>query len=210
VLDPTSRTVRFTAPGVELDPGGIGKGYAVDRVVRVLRESGITSALVDAGASTIRALGAPPGKEGWPVQIPRPKNRQQSVSTVFLRDNSLSTSGNYEKFFKLNGRLYCHIMDPRTGEPVQNMLQTTVIAPQAVDSDALSTAMFVMGPGTGTELLRSVPQAEVLWITDDSSTTHMITWNWPSEIPGAITAGDYLASQSRVMRKSKQGGSSHP
>src|SRR5262249_42635422 len=114
VLDPTARTGRFTAPGVELDLGAIGKGYAVDRVVAVLKEAGVTSALVDAGSSTLYALGAPPDKPGWTVRVPRPGNRTQTLTTVLLSNQSLSTSGSYEKFFRLNGRTYCHIMNPRT------------------------------------------------------------------------------------------------
>src|SRR5215510_4269145 len=128
-LDTATRTVHFARKGVELDLGAIGKGYTVDRMVNVLREAGIQSALVDAGSSTLYALGAPPGKNGWTVRVPHPGHRDQTVSTVLLRDASLSTSGSYEKFFRLNGRIYCHILDPHTGRPVEGMLQTSVIAP---------------------------------------------------------------------------------
>ena len=188
-LTPASRTVRFTVPGVELDPGGIGKGFAVDSVVALLRESGVTSALIDAGSSSIYALGAPPHEKGWKVQIPRPEDRSKSISSVFLRDESLSTSGNYEKFFRLNGHTYCHIMDPRTGEPVQGTLQTTVITPRATDSDALSTAMFVMGPAKGKKLLQSVAGARGLWILGDSETTRIAAWHWPGDIHGSVQPG---------------------
>jgi thiamine biosynthesis lipoprotein len=183
-LNTKLRTVRFTTPGVELDPGGIGKGFAVDSVVALLRESGVTAALVDAGSSSIYALGAPPHEKGWRVQIPRPEDRSKSISTVFLRDTSLSTSGNYEKLFLLNGHVYCHIMDPRSGEPVQGMLQTTVITPLATDSDALSTAMFVMGPTEGGKLLQSVPGASGLWILGDSKTRRIVAWRWRDGRPG--------------------------
>jgi thiamine biosynthesis lipoprotein len=177
-LDSKLRTVRFTVPGVELDPGGIGKGFAVDNVVALLRENGVTSALIDAGSSSIYALGAPPHERGWKVQVPQPEDRSKSISTIFLRNNSLSTSGNYEKFFQLNGKFYCHIMDPRSGAPVQGTLQTTVIAPLATDSDALSTAMFVMGPAGGVKLLQSVPGASGLWILGEQKTTRIVRWRW--------------------------------
>jgi thiamine biosynthesis lipoprotein len=225
-LDPASRTVRFQTAGMELDPGGIGKGYAVDQVVSLLRESGVQSALIDAGSSTIYALGAPPGKNGWPVQIPRPENRKRSVTTVLLRDTSLSTSGNYEKFFTLNGRLYCHIMDPRTGMPVEGMLQTTVIVPQATDSDALSTAMFVMGPARGAKLLQSLPSASGLWIMGrPKAATRMFTWQWPTKIPGATEVRGLAPSKDSAvhnsqardskfrdskLRISRSGGCNHP
>lgn len=178
-LDPELRTVEFRSPGMELDPGGIGKGYAVDQVVAVLRDAGIASALIDAGSSTLYALGTPPGKTGWKVLVPKPADRAHAISEVLLRDNSLSTSGSYEKFFRLDGRTYCHIMDPRTGSPVQGMLQTTVIAATGTDSDALSTAMFVMGPAAGRRLLESMPGTSAIWITGSADDPRIEQWSWP-------------------------------
>jgi len=181
-LDPAHRTVKFLIPGMELDPGGIGKGYAVDQVARVLREASISVALIDAGSSTLYALGAPPGKNGWRVLVPKPGDRSHSISEVFLRDTSLSTSGSYEKFFRLEGRTYCHIMDPRTGSPVQGMLQTTVIAATGTDSDALSTAMFVMGPIAGRNLLQSMPGTSGIWITEGLDRLHIEQLRWPGRL----------------------------
>jgi len=178
-LDPANRTVRFSKPGVELDLGAIGKGYTVDRIVSILREAGIESALVDAGSSTLYALGAPPGKNGWVVRVPRPGHRDQTVSTVLLRDASLSTSGSYEKFFRLNGRIYCHILNPHTGRPVEGMLQTSVIARDGTTTDALSTSMFVMGPQAGKALLSTSPGAAGLWITGQAASPQLLPWNWP-------------------------------
>jgi thiamine biosynthesis lipoprotein len=165
-LDPETRAVRFLGP-VELDLGGIGKGYAVDRVGALLRESGVRAALVSSGSSSIYALGAPPGEAGWLVRVPDPVDRSRPLATVRLRDQSLSTSGNYEKFFRLGGRTYCHIVDPRTGAPVEGMLQTTVIAPTATESDALSTALFVLGPEAGGRLLREHAGASALLVTEE-------------------------------------------
>lgn len=181
-LDPKARTVRFLLPGMDLDPGGIGKGYAVDRAAAVLRDAGVKSALVDSGSSSMFAIGAPPGKTGWPVQIPKPGNRSQAISSIELRDVSLSTSGNYEKFFELDGRAYCHIMNPRTGEPVQGMLQTTVIAREATDTDALSTAMFVMGSTAGKQWLERVPGSSAFWVEGDAHTERITTLRWPNFI----------------------------
>jgi len=178
-LDPPNRTVHFAKPGMELDLGAIGKGYTVDQMVNVLREAGIQSALVDAGSSTLYALGAPPDKNGWVVRVPRPAHRDQIVSTVLLRDASLSTSGSYEKFFRLNGRVYCHILNPHTGSPVEGMLQTSVIARDGTTTDALSTSMFVLGPHAGKALLSSVPGAAGLWITGETASPQMVRWNWP-------------------------------
>jgi FAD:protein FMN transferase len=178
-LDAANRTVHFSKPGMELDLGAIGKGYTVDRMVNVLREAGIRSALVDAGSSTLYALGAPPGKDGWTVRVPRPGHRDQTVSTVLLRDASLSTSGNYEKFFQLNGRVYCHILDPHTGAPVQGMLQTSVIAHDGTTTDALSTSMFVLGPQAGKALLSTFPGAAGFWLTGETASPQIVRFNWP-------------------------------
>jgi FAD:protein FMN transferase len=194
VLDPATRTVRFFLPALELDLGGIGKGYAVDSVVALLREMGVKSALLDAGSSTIYAIGAPPGKPGWNVRVPQPGNRLQTISTVVLRDTSLSTSGTYEKFFCLHGHIYGHIMNPQTGEPVQGVLQTTVIAPEATDSDALSTAVFVMGPVRGKRLLQGVAGARAFWVLGNPQVPRTATWRWPGRDCGNPMANCAVSS----------------
>jgi len=145
VLDGANRTVRFARPGVELDPGGIGKGYAVDRMIEVLKQYGIRTALVSASGSSIYGLGAPPGEKGWKVQIRDPKDQSKSVAEVYLKDESMSTSGNYEKFFRAEGKIYSHIMDPRTGWPAQGVLSVSVVAPRTLDSEAWTKPLFVNG-----------------------------------------------------------------
>ena len=152
-LDPAQRTVRFLAAGIELDPGGIGKGYAVDRAVRILRAKHVSAALVSAGSSTIYAMGAPAGEVGWKVRVPSPHPEGGTISTVILRDTSLSTANLSEKNFVHDGQLYGAIMNPRTLQPVRGMLQVTVISPSATDSDALSNALFVSGPDDRASLL---------------------------------------------------------
>ncbi len=144
-LDSAHSSVRFAQRGVEIDPGGIGKGYAVDRIASVLKANGIQSALVSAAGSSIYALGTPPGEPGWQLQIKDPKNPSKSVATVALKDASMSTSGNYEKFFYAEGKLYSHIMDPRTGFPSQGMLQASVISPNTIDSEAWTKPYYIMG-----------------------------------------------------------------
>jgi thiamine biosynthesis lipoprotein len=145
LLDAANGTVRFAQPGVELDPGGIGKGYAVDRMVEVLKQYGIRTALVSASGSSIYGLGAPPGEKGWRVQIRDPKNESQSVAEVYLKDESMSTSGNYEKFFRAEGKIYSHIMDPRTGWPAQGALSVSAVTPRTLDSEAWTKPLFVNG-----------------------------------------------------------------
>jgi len=144
-LDPEHRTVSFTQKGVELDPGGIGKGYAVDRMVAILKEKGIHSALITAGGSSIYALGAPPAEPGWTIDIKNPFDESKSEAEVVLKDQSMSTSGSYEKFFTADGKIYSHIMDPRTGFPAQGMISVSVITSRTIDSEAWTKPFFING-----------------------------------------------------------------
>lgn len=144
-LDPAAQTVRFRKKGVEMDPGGIGKGFAVDRMVQILRQNGIRTALVSASGSSIFALGAPPNEDGWHIEIKDPRDLSRAVTEVVLKDQSLSTSGSYEKFFKAEGRVYSHIMDPRTGYPSKGMLSVSVITPLTIDSEAWTKPLFING-----------------------------------------------------------------
>jgi ApbE family protein len=143
-LDPARRTIHFDVPGIELDLGGIAKGYAVDLAVRVLRDNGITSAFVSSGMSSIYALGAPPGEKGWKITLRDPFDEKKAADVAYLKNYSMSVSGNYNKFFKLGGKMYSHIMDPHTGMPVEGMLSTTVFVATGTDSDALSK-LYVLG-----------------------------------------------------------------
>jgi len=143
-LDARKRTVRFARPGVEIDPGGVGKGYAVDRMVEVLRARGIRNALVAASGSSIFGLGNPPEEpRGWPVSIADPWDHRKNAAQVFLKDVSLSTSGSYEKSFRAGGRRYSHIMDPRSGAPAEGAVQVTVIAPRTIDSEVWAKPYFI-------------------------------------------------------------------
>ena len=145
-LDAAAGTVWFDRPGVELDPGGIGKGYAVDRMVEVLKRYGVESALVAGSDSSIYAMGAPPNEpRGWAVEIKDPWNQARTAATVFLKDTSLSTSGSYEKFFRAEGRIYAHIMDPRTGYPARGSVAVSVIARRTLDSEVWAKPYFVNG-----------------------------------------------------------------
>jgi len=160
-LSETDFTVRFTRPGVMLDLGALGKGYAVDCAVEILREAGMTRALIHGGTSTAYGLGAPPGAEHWTVALPRPEfgpqllvpgaapgpDLPQAVLTrVGLRDEALSVSAIWGRSFAAGDRTYGHVMDPRVGAPVEGAVMAAVVAPSAADSDALSTALLVLGP----------------------------------------------------------------
>jgi len=144
-LNRANHSVRFLRSGMNIDPGGIGKGYAVDRMINILKEYGVKSALISAARSSIYALGTPPGEPGWRAQIRDPKDGSKVATEVLLRDESMSTSGNYEKFFMAEGQLYSHIMDPRTGFPAQGMIQVSVITPRCIDSEAWTKPVYIQG-----------------------------------------------------------------
>ena len=163
LLDRGAGIVRFDRPGVGLDLGGIGKGYAVDRVVALLRQRGVASALVNLGGSSVYGLGAPPGKEAWEIGIQDPAAPGKTARTVRLRDRALSVSGGYERFFEKDGVTYSHIMDPRTGRPVQGILSVAVLSDSATDGDALDDVLIVQGPEASRARLSFFPGTEAFF-----------------------------------------------
>jgi thiamine biosynthesis lipoprotein len=178
-LDPETRTISFTNhQPMELDPGSIGKGFAVDSVVKLLRDHGVTSAFISAGGSTLYAIGTVPGAAGWPVDIPDPRVPGKIATSILLKDTSLSTGACTEKFFIKNGHRYCHIFDPRSMRPVEGMLQTTVIDPSATDSDALSTVVFVLDPSASRRVLASRPETQALIFSQSPSQPPCVSINW--------------------------------
>lgn len=161
-LERNARTVAFDQPGLELDLGAIGKGYAVDRVVDLLRAQGVTRALISSGSSSIYALGAPPGELGWQVSLRHPLDRRKPARILRLRNLSISISGTQEQRFAQDGKMVGHLLDARTGMPVENMLMTVVLAETNTASDALSTAFFVAGTDQTRAYLESHPNLTVL------------------------------------------------
>ncbi len=173
ILDPATRSIRFDAPGVELDLGGIAKGYAIDRVVALLRARGISAALISAGGSTIYGLGAPPSPapsarrsgqvevlDGWKVAVQDPTDARKIARTVVLKDRVLSVAGSSEKSFEVDGVRYSHIMDPRTGMPAQGMLSVAVLTNSGTAGDALDDAFFVLGPEGTRKMLDRLTRTE--------------------------------------------------
>lgn len=152
-------------PESAVDLGGIAKGYAVDRALAVLREHGISSAAVNAGGD-IGLLGGK-GERPWRVAIQHPRRSDAVLATVAQRGGAVVTSGDYERFFERDGQRYHHLFDPHTGYPAQRCQSVTVIAPTAMLADALATALFVLGPQAGLEMLRGYPGCEALIIAAD-------------------------------------------
>jgi len=145
ILDATNKTVRFARPGMELDPGGIGKGYAVDKMAALMRHDGVVAALISGGGSSIYAIGAPPGEAGWKIAIKDPHDPSKKAGEAILKNESMSTSGNYEKYFWAEGKIWSHIMDPRTGFPAEGTLSVSLITPRTIDSEAWAKPYYILG-----------------------------------------------------------------
>jgi thiamine biosynthesis lipoprotein len=184
-LDPATRTVHFRVAGVDLDPGGIGKGFAVDAAVAILRARHVAAALISAGSSTVYALGSPPGKRGWTVVVPDGSPEHVTISTVVLRDTSLSSANCNEKNFTAGGHLYCHIMDPRTLQPVEGRLHVSIIDPSATASDALSNVLFVDTPAQSLAFLAHfAPEARAVIVSGTSAEPRCTVFRWPAPLRG--------------------------
>ncbi len=146
-LLPETREVSLPTPGLSLDPGAIGKGYALDRTIHIIEEASSAPAdfMIHGGRSSVVARGEHNGLPGWPVGIGNPLLTKRRLGTVILNNQAMSTSGSNTQFFRCDGRRYGHILNPRTGWPVDGMLSVTVLATSAAVADAVSTAFFVLG-----------------------------------------------------------------
>ncbi|MEF8792590.1 FAD:protein FMN transferase [Thiohalorhabdus sp.] len=135
---------RLTRPGAALDVGGIAKGLALDRAARILRQNGVSDALINAGGD-LRALGRR-GDRPWRIGIRNPRDRDAVMAVVALEPGeAIVTSGDYERTFQHDDRRYHHLLDPATGRPARAARQATVLGPRATEADAWSTALFVAG-----------------------------------------------------------------
>jgi thiamine biosynthesis lipoprotein len=146
-LDPTRRTVRFHRPGLEVNLGSIGKGYALDRMGDLLvRRRNLPAVLLHGGSSSVYARGDPHGDgKGWRVRIRHPWTPERFLAEVWLRDRSLGTSAATFQYLEHEGRKLGHILDPRTGWPASGVASVSVVAPTGAEADALSTAFYVGG-----------------------------------------------------------------
>jgi thiamine biosynthesis lipoprotein len=155
-------------PGMSIDLGGIGKEYAVDRVFTLVLQRGVQSVLVDFGAD-VRVRGEPPEKGAWHIGLEDPKNPGQVWVGVAVTNHAVATSGDYLRHFLHQGRRYGHILDPRTGYPVNNgILSVSVIAPHCTVAGILSTSVFVLGPKEGMDLISLCPGAEGCITTENT------------------------------------------
>jgi len=159
--------VKVSGQPVWLELGGVAKGYAVDEAVRVLKESGVRAGIVNAGGD-LRAFGEKPGGKGWRIGVQDPDDPQGLLGVLSLKDGSVATSGDYERYFEVDGIRYHHILDPNTGRPSRSGIRsTTVMASECVLADALATAAFVLGPDRGQELFDGYNDVEGILVTED-------------------------------------------
>ncbi len=160
VLDRRRRTVFLKKRGMEIDLGGILKGFLADRCVEVLKEMKVSGGMVAVGGD-LRVFGSRPGRGVWRIGIKDPRG-SGVIAVLELREGAVSTSGDYERFFLKGGKRYHHIIDPRTGYPAKGVWSATVVAGEGVLADALSTALFVLGVRRSAEVLRSLATGFVL------------------------------------------------
>jgi thiamine biosynthesis lipoprotein len=191
ILNAESRTIRYRRPGLELNLGAVGKGYALDRAAERLRTRwGVRSALLHGGSSSVLAIGQPPGEpRGWGIRLRHPNDSalerlpsptgeiwddqrvsEPGLGTVYLRDRGLGTSAATFQFFEYNGRKLGHLLDPRIGWPAEGTASATVTAPTAAEADAMSTALFVLGGAGGPRLTRNRPHLSAVILNDSLQT----------------------------------------
>ena len=154
IFDDSGYSVGFMINGMGLDLGAIAKGWAVDRAMEILVARGIRNAIIDAGGD-LRIIGTRPGKDFWRIGVQHPRDPGALLLTFDLKDTAIVTSGDYERFFLVDGVRYHHILDPSTGQPARGCQSVTVLAPTAAEADACATAAFVLGPSKGLAFLRA-------------------------------------------------------
>lgn len=167
-------TARFTADGVEVDLGGIAKGYGIDRAIQEIKANGGEGALVDIGGD-MRLLGRRADGDKWKVRVRTPP-RIELEKEVYLRvtDKAIATSGDYAQYFRVGGRRYSHIVDPRTGRPVTKVPSCTVLARTATMADGLATAISVLGPEKGLQVVEKVDGAECLIMVQEDDGVRLV------------------------------------
>lgn len=167
VIDTAAGSIYLPKAGMGLDFGGIAKGLALDQAAEILKAHGVTMAMLSSGTSSLVAIGAPPGAQGWTVTIGHPYNgRSVAVDTVYLRDEAMGTSASREdQYLEIEGKRYSHIVDPRTGHPVEGVLSATVIGPRGMQCDALTKPFYILGVDEARRYCREHEEYKAILVT---------------------------------------------
>ncbi|MDO8733912.1 MAG: FAD:protein FMN transferase [Elusimicrobiota bacterium] len=164
LINEKNKKITFAKKGMKIDFGGIAKGYAVERAVEVLKKNGVKTGLVNAGGN----IGCF-GEKVFKVALQNPRDKNSFITVLKIKNKSVATSGDYERYFFLDKTKISHIINPLSGYSADKSISSTIIADSATDSDALSTAAFVMGPKKGIELIRKYKNSECLIIDKEKN-----------------------------------------
>ncbi|MEK6763936.1 MAG: FAD:protein FMN transferase [Nitrospirota bacterium] len=170
-VDAQTQTIFLEKAGMRIDVGGIGKGYAADQAVAVMKKAGALAGIV-ALSGDIRTFGRLPGGGKFPVGIQHPRKEGEVLAFIDLEDEAISTAGDYERFFEREGIRYHHILNPRTLQPARGCQSVTVIAREGIWADGLDTGIFVMGAELGMKLVEALPDVEAI-IVDHEGLVHV-------------------------------------
>ncbi|MBP1757543.1 MAG: thiamine biosynthesis protein ApbE, partial [Firmicutes bacterium] len=175
-IDRAASTVELTDPLTRLDVGAVGKGYATEMIAQYLKSLGMTSGIVSAGGSNVRLIGKPadPARQTWAIGIQNPFismmiPSDNSLDVIETNDTSIVTSGDYQRYYMVDGVMYHHLIDPVTLMPARYMRAVTIMVEDSGLADFLSTTVFLMPYEEGRKLIESIPNCEALWILDDGS-----------------------------------------
>ncbi|HOL16842.1 MAG TPA: FAD:protein FMN transferase [Bacillota bacterium] len=165
-LNREQQTIFLPQAGMSLDLGGIAKGFIIDRGLAILSQAGIKHAFLNAGGD-IGLLGTRPDGEPWRIGVLHPREENSFMAVVPVSGGAVVTSGDYERTFEVEGVQYHHILDPATGKPATQLVSVTIVASTATEADALSTAVFVLGPSRGMALVEQLPGVEAILVTPE-------------------------------------------
>ena len=164
-------SVNLKKLGMSLHLGSIGKGYAVDQAINILKNEGIKSGLVNAGGDLV-TFGLKSNNKPWSIGIQHPRKPEKIILSLDIKDKAMATSGDYQKYFMENKVRHHHILDPKSGWPQSHTMSATVIAETAMDADALSTALFILGDAKGISLINSIKGVEGMIISSKGSASY--------------------------------------
>ncbi|HFK5552074.1 TPA: FAD:protein FMN transferase [Elizabethkingia anophelis] len=165
ILDSTNSTIFLRNPGMKIGFGSIGKGYAADKTRDLMKSMGVKAGIIDASGD-ISTWGTQPDGKPWAIGINNPFNDHKMAAILYFKENSVTTSGSYEKYVEIHGKRYSHIMNPKTGYPSTGLTSVTITGPNATMANGFSTSVMVLGEKEGLKLLKQFPEYHYLLITD--------------------------------------------